>query len=246
MSLSKLGLGLTLLAILLLGSAGQSQDKKDPPKKDDKQVVDSKAEKRTPATSINFQKELSLPYSSLGTLGSRIEAARRSSDPVSLAHHASELATAEGVSGKKASLSSKELRKEAAELAKLRREEKELEALVKVSSQVADEQEQVTNLKEVLADEKQRAKAESDAIRRNEEPTGTPRKVLVNNYTTQYVDVYINGFYKMQLQPGQSKWCVIEHKWNPTVLKAYGNQDVTQWGPRYIWGNFPKYTWNLN
>jgi len=38
---------------------------------------------------------------------------------------------------------------------------------------------------------------------------------------------------------------VIEHKWNPTVLKGYGNEDTNNWGPRYIWGNFKTYTWNL-
>ena len=42
---------------------------KPDPKPDDMQVVDSKPQKRTPATSINFNKELNLPFPTLHTLG---------------------------------------------------------------------------------------------------------------------------------------------------------------------------------
>ena len=52
-----------------------------PAKATDKQVVDSKADKRPSAATIDFRKEFNLPLQSLGTLGSRIEAARRSPDP---------------------------------------------------------------------------------------------------------------------------------------------------------------------
>jgi hypothetical protein len=37
-----------------------------------------------------------------------------------------------------------------------------------------------------------------------------------------------------------------EHRWNPTVLTAYGDQDIDSWGPRYIWGRFQTYRWNIN
>ncbi len=85
-------------------------------KEKDVQVVTSKASKRVPATTINFKKAYGLPFDSLATLGSRIDAARRKPDPVTLAHAASELAVAEKVSGKKASLTSKALLAESAEL----------------------------------------------------------------------------------------------------------------------------------
>src|SRR5262245_65968273 len=88
------------VAIVVLGSLGAG----DEPKPEDKQVVDSKAEKRQPATAIDSRKELNLPFSSLTTLGARIEAARRSPDPIALGNAAHELAVAEKVSGKKASL----------------------------------------------------------------------------------------------------------------------------------------------
>lgn len=69
--------------------------------------------------------------------------------------------------------------------------------------------------------------------------------MLLNNYTTQYIDLWVNGIYKMQVPPGGSKWCVIEHKWNPTVLTARGDED--EGGPwrREIWGAYQTYTWNL-
>ena len=71
------------------------------------------------------------------------------------------------------------------------------------------------------------------------------RKVVVNNYTTQYLDIYVNGNYKTQIAPGATQVCTIEHRWNPTVLTAYGNEDEINWGPKYIWGKFDKYTWNI-
>src|SRR5262245_57169090 len=99
--------GLALLGVFLLASVALSQEtQKEDPAAQDQQVVASKAIRRTAASSINFRKELNLPFPSLGTLGSRIDAARRAPDPVALAHAASELAVAEKVSGKQAGLTS--------------------------------------------------------------------------------------------------------------------------------------------
>jgi len=234
-----------LLTVFVPLGLGDDPKKADP-KADDKEVVDSKLEKLAPAKAVDFRKELGLPFPSLGTLGSRIDTARRGHDPVSLAHAASELAVAEKVAGKKASLTSSLLIKEAAQLAKLRKEAAELQAVERVAQQVETETETVTDLKKEIALSQKAAKAETDALRANQEPTDAPRRVLVNNYTTQYADIWLNGYLKAQVGPGQSKWFVIEHKINPTVLEAYGNEDETHWGPRYIWGNFKTYTWNLN
>ena len=40
------------------------------------------------------------------------------------------------------------------------------------------------------------AKQESNAVTRNELPTDAGRKILLNNYTTQYIDLLVNGNYK--------------------------------------------------
>src|SRR5689334_18864141 len=97
--------GLALLGCLALACfVPAEQPKPADPASQDKQVDSSKAVRRKPAASVNFRKELGLPFATLGTLGSRIDAARRAPDPVALAHAANELAVAEKVSGKQASL----------------------------------------------------------------------------------------------------------------------------------------------
>jgi hypothetical protein len=236
---------LTLGLFLALGGLGSAGEASKPSPKDDKEVVESKVQKNARAADVKFKQQLGLPFNSLGTLGSRIDQARRSHDPVGLANAANELAVAEKVSGKKASLTSTALVKEAAELASLRRQAAELKAVLHVSTQITNETNLITNLRQQIALTQAVSKSETDAIRRNQNPTGAPRKLLVNNYTTQYIDVYVNGSLKMTVSPGASKWCVIEHKWNPTVLKAYGNEDTDTWGPRYVWGTFKTYTWNM-
>jgi hypothetical protein len=214
-------------------------------KKKDKKVVTSKAEKHRSAATINFKKAYGLPFPSLGTLGSRIESARRSPDPVALAHAAGELAVAEKVSGKKADLTSKALLAESAELARMRREVAELKAVAAIHQQVSYEAGQEEFWNKMIRQTERDTKRELDNVRNNTLPTGAPRKVLINNYTSQYLDLWVNGYYKMQIPPGGSKWCVIEHKWDPTILKVYGNEDSGVWGPRYIYGDHPTYTWNI-
>jgi hypothetical protein len=223
-----------------------AQPAKDDPAAQDKEVVDSKAVRRPSAASVNFRKELNLPFATLGTLGPRVAAARRHPDPVALAHAAHELAVAEKVSGKKASLTSAALIKEAAQLAALRRQQSELEATLAISQEIAAQKENIELLNQSIALAKQQAKQATEAIGMNQEPTWAPRTVVVNNYTTQYLDVYVNGNLKGNVSPGQQQVWTIEHRWNPTVLTAYGNEDTQTWGPRYIWGRFKKYTWNIN
>ena len=247
MSLHRGMAGLALLGCLaLVPLVPAEQAKKEDPAPEDQQVVSSKATPRTAATSVNFRKELNLPFDSLRTLGSRIEAARRKPDPVALAHAASELAVAEKVAGKKASFTSTQVLQEAAELASLRKQDAELRAVLQVSNQVQFEADRVANLKKEIALAQAQAKADKEAFARNEEPTSAPRQVVVNNYTTQYLDVYVNGNLQTQVQPGLSQVVTIEHRWNPVVLTAYGDEDVNTWGPRNLWGRFTKYTWNIN
>jgi uncharacterized protein (TIGR03000 family) len=198
----------------------------------DEQVVKSVAVPQAAAASVNFRKELNLPFPSLSTLGARIDAARRTPDPVALANAASELNVAEQVSGKKASLTSKQVLQEAAELATLRKQAAELKAVLQVSNQVTFEEERVAALRKQIDLAQAQTRADQQVFQQNQEPTAAPRQVVVNNYTTQYMDVYVNGFYKAQVSPGSTQVITIEHRWNPTVLKAYGNEDMSTWGPR--------------
>jgi hypothetical protein len=245
---AKAGLGVVLgcLALVTLVSLVPAQQAKtDDPAANDQQVVKSKATPTPAASSVNFRKELKLPFDSLTTLGSRIDAARRKPDPVALAHCANELATAEKVSGKTASITSKQLAKEAAELAGMRRQEKEQQAVLNVNQQMMMDEDNISSIKKDIAATQAQMKEDKRAIESNQEPTWKPRKVVVNNYTTEYLDVYVNGHYKVQVQPGMQQTFMIEHPWNPTILKAYGDEDIHTYGPRYIWGRFDKYTWNI-
>lgn len=70
--------GLLVLALAGLASSVDAQ-KAD----DDQQTVATKAQKKPAAAAIDFRKEFGLPYPSLGTLGARIDTARRSQDAVS-------------------------------------------------------------------------------------------------------------------------------------------------------------------
>jgi hypothetical protein len=243
---AKLALGCLAVATLVIAGQAKKDDKVDKKEPEDKQVVSTKPTKVTPAASVNFRKDLGLPFDSLSTLGSRIDAARRKPDPVALAHAANELHVAEKVSGKTASVTSKQLLKESGELAAMRRQAAELKAQLQIANQMQFEEDHIKMLKENLSLANAQVKSDKEYFDRKEEPTSKPRKVVVNNYSTQYVDVYVNGHYKVQVTPGSTQVITIEHRWNPTILKAYGDEDINTWGPRYIWGRFDKYTWNIN
>jgi hypothetical protein len=238
--------GLMLLAFGPAPGVGEDQPKKDDPAAADKEKIDTKATPQATAAKIKFKKDFGLSYPTLGTLASRIDAARRAHDPVALANAASELNVAEKVSGKKSSLLAKELMKESAQLAAQRRQVTELRAVTTTAESIADTDDTIKSLKQILAEEKAQEAADSEAIRMNQEPTWTPRKVIVNNYTTQYIDVWVNGSYKVQVAPGLTQSIIIEHRWNPTVLTGYGDDDEQQFGPVNIWGRFKMYTWNIN
>jgi hypothetical protein len=237
---------LAVLAFLALAAVNRADDpKKDDPASQDQQVVRSKAVPKPAAACVNFQKELGLSYPSLLTLGARIDAARRAPDPVALAQAASELDVAERVSGKKATITSPEVLAEAAELASLRKQEAELKAVLQVSKQVMLADERVASLKQEIATTRAQTRADQRALQANQEPSTPPRQVVVNNYTTQFVYVYVNGLYEAVVAPKASQAIVIEHRLSPTVLTATGGEDLNTWGPRHIWGKFDKYTWNI-
>jgi hypothetical protein len=97
-----------------------------------------------------------------------------------------------------------------------------------------------------LAQAEQQAKADSAAAGTSQEPTWTPRKVVVNNSTTQYIDIWVNGNPKGQVSPSSTQTFYIEHRWNPTTLTGYGDEDSSYPWKRIIWGKFSTYTWNID
>lgn len=239
------GLAVSVL-LAVAGSPSAQQPKKAGQPPEDKQVVTSKPTKVSPAAGVKFRKDLGLPLTSLGTLGSRIDQARRSGDPVALANAASELNVAEQVAGKKASLTSNQLIAEAAELASLRKQEAELQSVLHISDKVFQAQSQVDNLKKQIAETRALTAADKRALEKKEEPTNAPRKIIVNNYSTQYIDIQANGYLLGQVNPGTTRVFTIDQRWNPIVLKGWGDMDETTFGPVVLQGRFDKYTWNIN
>jgi hypothetical protein len=241
-----LAAGALLGCLVLLSNGLAQQPKPDVPAPGETQAFTTKATKVQTARSVNFRKDLDLPLDSLTTLGSRIESARRKPDPVALAHAASELAAAEKVSGKTASLTSKQVLKESVEMAAMRKKAAELKITLHVANQLLAEKELIATLNQNIADVAERTKADQDAINSKLEPTSAPRTIVVNNYTTQYLDIYVNGYMKTSIDPGSSQTVTVDQRWNPVVLKAYGNEDDRTWGPKNIQGRFNKYTWNID
>jgi hypothetical protein len=111
---------------------------------------------------------------------------------------------------------------------------------------VATEQDVIAHLRKEIGMAEAQAQAEAESYKQNQEPTWTTRKVVVNNFTTQYIDISVNGNYKGQVQPGQTQTFYIEHRWNPTTLTGYGDEDSSYPWKRIIWGRFNTYTWNIN
>lgn len=248
--LAAIAVGLTVPGILpSLAQQPAPSGSGQPAGQKEEQVVTSKPTQRFPATAVNFKKEFGLPFDSLSTLGARVEQARRKPDPVALAHAASELAVAEQVSKKQASITSKALLAEAAQLAQLRRQAAELKAVYALKQQIANEEGDVARWSKLITQAETTTAQEKAAALQNTEPTNAPRWVRLNNYTTQYLDLWVNGYYRMQVPPGESRWCLLDHRINPTVLTAWGDQDegglTNQWR-RELWGNFRTYTWNIN
>ncbi|MFO0798453.1 MAG: hypothetical protein U0804_13330 [Gemmataceae bacterium] len=229
-----------LAGCLILAGVGPAQ----PPgaAAEDKQVVTTKPGKSNPAAAVKFRQQLALPYPSLSTLGSRIDAARRAGDPVALGHAAAELKVSEQVAGKTASLTSQAIMKEAAELAALRRQAAEMKAVLQMSNQVTVAEQNLAELKQQLAINE----GIKQGIQKYEEPKKGPRTVVVNNYTTQYIDVQVNGYLRGQVLPGSTRAITIDQMWNPIILKGWGDSDETTFGPVVLQGRFTTYTWNIN
>src|SRR4051794_4391874 len=101
------------LALLSVVSPALCWGQNAPGQSSDSTVVKLKPMNVEAASAVNFNRAFGLPFESLNSLGQRIDHARRASDPVALASAARELGVAEAVSGKKASLRSADVMKEA-------------------------------------------------------------------------------------------------------------------------------------
>jgi hypothetical protein len=208
---------------------------------DDKQQVstekkvEAKAEKYTPASTIDFGGELGLPFAALTTLGSRIEAARRAPDPVALAAAGEELAAAEKVAGKKAALTADVVLKEAAELAKARGNSKELMMVAELVKGDA--------AKDLLDEANKAAEAEKVPQSTGKEEGRGARFLRIYNATHEGVDIYVNGERIGHVREHRRETFPLHMRHDRVVLFARHHHRT--WGPARIHGEYETYTWEL-
>jgi hypothetical protein len=241
-SLCATALSLAGLTLLAWRCPAQGPDKTTPGELDQK-LVRTYAEKRTSAATVNFNKSLKLPWSSLQTIGSRLDSAQQSADPVAMAHMANELAVAENVSGKKASVTSTSVLKESAKLAKLRGDPSELKAVHQVAKQIHGEKNLLSQLqKDIEQAEAAAAKQDKAALQPPPlNPVAYP--VLIENYTEEPISIFMNGRYQLTVQPLQKRFLNFMQQPAPVTLYAYSVD--YKWGPRNIYETLSSYTWVL-
>jgi len=207
------------------------------------EVIDSKAEQQELAAGINFGKTFGLAFESLNTLGSRIDQARRVYDPVGLACAAQELAIAEQVSGKKASLTSDALTKEAAEMAKMRFDPNELKAvglIVKGNDTLAKELS--TAAAKAAKAEKERIAASKDS---GEKTRGIMGTLHADSRVGTTIHVYVDGRFVGTMGPyGDIYPYIGQTAWETTYLSARSN-DGRHWH-RAVSAGVNNYHWILN
>ena len=214
--------------LLLTVLADEKDEKKE-------QKIEAKAVEAKDAASVNFAKDLGVALAGLRTLGQRIDAARAEPDPVALALAARELDAAEQVGGKKASLTSADLVKEAVGLARDRNMPDELKAVAKL---VPDGKE--------LEEQADKTSKELDRRKQGEKPKAIVGTLTVHNHTRFYINVFVNGHNRGTVAPF-SNFYVGVYDWphNTTRLVARAPGLTLTWGPNLVSQDYNHYNWHL-
>ena len=83
-------------------------------------------------------------------------------------------------------------------------------------------------------------------LRKGPSTTQNPPYLIHDPKVILPASLYVNGNFKATVLPGQTQAFMIEHRWNPTVLTAWGDSDSGGPWKRIINGGFNKYVWKLN
>jgi hypothetical protein len=234
-STKRLGVMLGAMALLSLASMSWAEDKKEGP--GEKKTCD----KCQCACTIDFQAAFELPFEGLCTMGTRIDQARKSCDPVCLCCCANELGCAEKVSGKKASITSADLHKECIEMAKRRGSSVELKAvayLLKDKAASDDLEKQAAKASEREENEIKEAKEGKKA-----KGIGT---LSVRNFTNYKIWIYVNDRRVGWVNPyGEYSYHIGQPSWMTTKLFGLSDCGTRKWGPTYFAEDYSTYTWSL-
>jgi len=222
---------------LVAGVALAADDTQDKNKGDG---ADAKIEQHIAATAIDFRVELGLDFPSLVSLGGRIEQCRTiNPDPVGLAAAAYELGVAEKVSGKTAKITSEALLKEAAELAKIRNDSKELKATMHfIADEKAKEELETAALRAEKAEKEKAELAKSGAQTR-----GVHNELIVKNISRQWIKIYYNGRYVGRVEPLRDNFFRVYDDSPYFDLLGIGSRG-SKWH-HHERGQFRNFTWRI-
>lgn len=215
------------IAFLCLVSFSNGQEQKQKTEK-----LESKAETVKRAKFIDFSSELGVPISSLDKLGERIDSARIEANPVELAGAANLLKASESLSGKTASLTSKDLQVEAVELAKNRGSSAELLIIAKMFG--GPEAKELTELASAIAEKNKTEEGES-----SRDIHGTLR---VTNRGHNEVHIYVNGHEIGHVHGHSTRSFYVRHAVVLVARDHYGHR----WERHLHHGHYHNWHWRLN
>ena len=233
-------LGMLLAGLPFIISA---DDKKDATDADTKVVHSKIADGHAScgaACRVNFTKELGLSLEYLGTIGHRISQARKTPDPVDLALAAQALSVAEQVSGKKASITAEQVRKEALELTKLRGYSNELKAMALIVPEAKADLEKLAVVAEKREAEN-KAKTES-----GESEKGIFGRLVVINHSGECLHVYASGHYLGLVHEGTTMSFHVHDHNNPSHLDAYCAEEGELVSEQNVWGHVHHFHWHIH
>jgi hypothetical protein len=232
-----------LLAALVAGVFFATMAQADDPKKPEGKKIEDKAKPTAPgAAAVKFGSALGLELDGLRTIGNRIDSARESGNPIALIGIAKELAAAEEVSGKQASIKSADLIKEAVEMAKFRNRPDELKVVAKLVVGEAVSRELLTQAEKTAKAQEARATTKPE-----ERAKGITGYCTVVNNTKYYIRITVNYGYVGTVAPfGEMLIHVGDDAYETTRLYGYAPGTDYTWGPKFVSEPVRNYTWYLN
>lgn len=192
-----------LVAVVCLGSIGLCDDSKNAAQKEiqlESTIAKDAKKCACVGCNVSFGKELGVPLEYLSGLGHRIHTARLVPDPVELAMASQSLAIAEKVAGKKATLTSENVLKEALALGKVRGISAELAALSAIVSDEATK----TELGKAFAAAKAREDEAAAALKTGEQTRELIGNLTVANHSGECLKIYVSGRYRGTVHSGET------------------------------------------
>lgn len=233
-----------LVTVLGLVSVGMCDDAKESAQKEIKlESTISKDAKKCACLgcTVNFGKELGVPLEYLSGLGHRIHVARMAPDPVELAMASQSLAVAEKVAGKKATLSSEEIMKDALALGKVRGFSVELAAMMAIVSDDAIK----ADLGKDLAAAKAREAESAAALETGEKTKELFGYLTVANHSGECLRIHVSGRYKGTVHSGETVRIHVHDHNHHTELQAIC-EDGHLVSEACVEGHQHRYYWDIH